>query len=134
MNHFDPARQPSEWGAMHDLTLLYLALVHGTDMDIAPSEQEALLEKLHHWFPEVQPKDTEQVFNEVMLTYMGGHSREMLDTSIASIKESLDKSRRIALLNDLAELATADGTLVPGEVSFIQQLANFWDVSSELDT
>ena len=33
---------------------------------------------------------------------------------------------------DLAELATADGTIVPGEVSFIQQLASYWEVEDEL--
>lgn len=123
---------PSDWGVMHDLALLYLALIHGTDLDIAPSEQETLERKLHAWFPQAEESRTQQVFNEVMLTYMGGHSREMLDASIASIKESMDKGRRIAVLNDLAELATADGTLVPGEISFIQQLAEFWEVSSDV--
>jgi hypothetical protein len=36
------------------------------------------------------------------------------------------------VLNDLADLACADGAVVPGEVSFIQQLARFWEVDRDI--
>ena len=124
--------EPSQWSALHDVALLYLALAHGTDMDIDPSEQVTMVERLKTWYPEEGPVHAERVMREVMLTYLGGHSRQMVDAAMASIKASMRVEERIAVLNDLADLATADGTLVPGEVSFIQQLARYWEVEDAL--
>ena len=124
--------EPSEWSVLHDVALLYLALAHGTDMEIDPTEQATMVDRLKLWYPDAGPARAERVMHEVMLTYLGGHSREMIDAAIASIKAAMRKEERIAVLNDLADLATADGTLVPGEVSFIQQLARYWDLEDEL--
>lgn len=122
------ASGPTEWSAMHDVALLYLALAHGTDFEIDPAEQLTMVERMEAQFPDAHRSRMQRVFDEAMLTYLSGYSREMVDASMASIKESMDKGRRIALLNDLAELASADGAIVPGEVAFIQQLARFWEV------
>ena len=83
-------------------------------------------------YPEAGAWRIQQVLQEVMLTYLGEHSRQMVDAAIASIKASMSKKERIGVLNDLAELATADGVIVPGEVSFIQQVARYWEVEDEL--
>lgn len=123
---------PSDWSELHDVALLYLALAHGTDLDIDPAEQATMVERLKTWYPEVGSWRIQQVLHEVMLTYLGEHSLQMVDAAIGSIKESMSKEERVGVLNDLAKLATADGTLVPGEISFIQQLAHYWEVEDEL--
>ncbi len=123
---------PSEWSVLHDVALLYLALAHGTDLDIDPAEQVTMVEKLKIRYPDVGLWRVRQILQEVMLTYLGEHSRQMVEAAMASIKASMSKEERIGVLNDLAELATADGTIVPGEVSFIQQLASYWEVEDEL--
>ena len=127
------ASGPTEWSAMHDVALLYLALAHGTDFEIDPAEQLTMVERMEAQFPNAHRSRMQRVFDEAMLTYLSGYSREMVDASMASIKESMDKGRRIALLNDLAELASADGAIVPGEVAFIQQLARFWEVDPSMN-
>jgi uncharacterized tellurite resistance protein B-like protein len=126
------ASEPSDWSVVHDVALLYLALAHGTDLEIAPSEQMTMVERLNAWYPDEGPLRIQRVLQEVMLTYLGEHSREMVDAAVASIKMSMSKQDRIGVLNDLADLATADGTLVPGEISFIQQLARYWEVEGDL--
>lgn len=127
------ASEPSDWSPLHDLALIYLALAHGTDLEIADSEQEKMVERLGAWHTGPAPAQTEKILDEVMLTYMGGHSREMVEASMVSLKESMDWEQRVAILNDLADLASADGTLVPGEIAFIQQLAAFWEMDKELN-
>ncbi len=129
----DTSSVPFEWGAQHDLALLYLALVHGTDLKIEEVEYETMMEKLQAWYPKLNRPRAQKVLQEVMLTYLSGHSREMVDAAVASLKASMDRERRIAVLNDLADLASADGTIVPGEVSFIQHLARFWEVDREVN-
>ncbi len=126
------ASEPSEWSVFHDVALLYLALAHGTDMDIDPNEQDTMVRRLTEWHPEIGPARAQRILHEVMLTYLGGHSREMIEAAMGSIKAALSKEERIAVLNDLADLATADGALVPGEVSFIRDLARYWELEDDL--
>ena len=123
---------PDDWGTLHDLALVYLFLAHGTDEDLSPIERETISERLHAWQPQSASSRISRIVDEVMLTYMGIYGREMLDLSIASLKESLQSDRRIAVLNDMATLATSDGMLAPGEVAFIQQLARFWEVEQDI--
>jgi len=123
---------PDDWGTLHDLALLYLFLAHATDDDLNPVERSTILERLHAWRPKVAASRIDKILNEVMLTYMGTYGRDMLDMSIASLKESLHSERRVEVLNDMATLATVDGVLAPGEIAFIQRLARFWDVEDDV--
>lgn len=120
-----------EWGLLHDLALLYLALVHGADAEIAPSELEVMAAKLKDWRPAARRSDIQRITDEVMLIYVSQSGRQMLEASVVSLQEQLAKVQRVAILNDLAELASADGLLAPGEVSFIQQLARQWGVDQD---
>jgi uncharacterized tellurite resistance protein B-like protein len=125
--------EPSEWSSLHDVALIYLALAHGTDLEIDDAEQDKMVERIDAWQTGQKVVRTEKILDEVMLTYLGSHSREMVEASMVSLKESMNREQRIAILNDLADLASADGTLVPGEISFIQQLATFWEMDQEFN-
>jgi uncharacterized tellurite resistance protein B-like protein len=119
-----------DWTPLHDLALVYLALVHGGDAQIAPAEMEVMAHKLKDWYPGVKGQDIARATEDVMLVYVSDSGRQMLEACVASLNEHLKKGQRIAILNDLAEIASADGLLAPGEVSFIQQLATHWGVDS----
>ena len=123
---------PQSWSPLHDLGLIYLSLMHGADAEIDPSEQTLSLERLKAWHPEQDEGRLKEVMAEVMLVYVGGSGRQMLDTSVVSLRHALPKGKRIAVLNDLADIASADGMIVPGEVSFIQQLARHWEVENDI--
>lgn len=127
-----PAPERPAWSPMHDLTLLYLALAHGTDADMDPAESEEIQLKLKVWFPDVSPSVIQKATDEVMLVYMGSSRDAMVELSAASLREVLVKDERIGVLNDLADLASADGTIVPNEVLFIQKLAQYWDVEKDV--
>jgi hypothetical protein len=68
----------------------------------------------------------------VLLVYMSPQRDDMIDTAIVSVYESMPKPTRIAVLNDLADIASADGIIVGGEIGFIQDLARRWDVEGEI--
>ena len=119
------------WSPMHDLTLIYLALAHGTDADMDPSETEAIQRKLQEWFPDVSPSVVQKATEEVLLVYVGSSRDTMVELSAASLRDVLVKDERIGVLNDLADLASADGAIVPNEVLFIQKLAQYWDVEKD---
>ncbi len=122
----------SDWSTVHDLGLIYLALTHGADAEMDPDEVRLMLEKLQEWNPESTPGQLARVMQDVMLVYVGGSGKQMLETSVATVKHFLPKKQRVAVLNDLADIASADGMIVPGEVSYIQHLARQWEVDKEL--
>jgi len=123
--------QSHEWSLLHDLALLYLAFVHGSDAKIAPNELEVMGLKLKDWRPEAGGSDIQRITDQVMLVYVSESGHQMLEASLVSLQQHLGRSQRIAILNDLAELASADGMLAPGEVSFIKQLAHQWGVDQD---
>jgi hypothetical protein len=117
------------WSLLHDLGLIYLSLAHGTDAEIDPQETDVMIDKLRRWQPEVEPQNLRRILDDVMLAYVSAPHLEMLETSVASIAETVPLGQRIAILNDLAEIAAVDGRVVVGEVEFIQQLAERWGVA-----
>lgn len=121
-----------EWTVAHDLALIYLALTHGADEELDASEVDAMSRKLAEWHEDFNVEGIRKIMSEVMLVYVGSSGEQMLETSIASVADSMSKSTRIAILNDLADIATADGTIVMGEVDFIQQLARDWGVDQDV--
>ncbi len=119
------------WSSLHDLALIYLALMHGADASIDPAETSLMSKKLRAWAPKPAADSVGSIIRQVMLVYVGESGRQMLDASVASLRETLPKGQRVAVLNDLADIATADGMLATGEVNFIQQLAHIWEVESD---
>ena len=117
---------------MHDLALIYFALAHGADDEMAPAESEAIQEKMRTWFPEARPRLIREATEEVLLVYVGASREAMIEAAAASLREALPKELRIGVLNDLADLASVDGAIVPGEVRFIQKLAQYWGVEKDI--
>lgn len=125
--------EPGTWSPLHDLGLLYLTFMFDTDANIAPEELQVMGERLQAWHGDDADEETiEQVIQEVMLVFMSRSSDQMIETCIAALTEALTQDERVAVLNDLADLANADGLLYPGEVGFIQQLARNWGLEQHL--
>lgn len=129
----DTAKQEyQDWTVTHDLALIYLALTHGADEELDSSEVEAMSRKLQEWHDNFGIDRIKSIMREVMLVYMGSSGEQMLEAAIASVADEMPKSMRIAILNDLADIASADGAIVMGEVDFIQQLARDWHVDQDV--
>lgn len=122
--------EPADWTSLHDVALLFLSLLHGADAHLDAREVAAQQQRLRRWFPRVPPDKVEQAMHEVMLVYVGTGRDQMVQTSAEALRQALSPEQRIGILNDLADLASADGEVAPGEVAFIQQLAAYWKLSA----
>jgi uncharacterized tellurite resistance protein B-like protein len=127
-----PGNETSDWTVTHDLALIYLALTHGADEELDATEVDAMSRKLQEWHAHFEVDRIKSIMREVMLVYMGSSGEQMLEAAIASVGDEMPKSTRIAILNDLADIASADGAIVMGEVDFIQQLARDWQVDQDV--
>lgn len=115
------------WTTVHDFALVFLSLTHGTDADLTPEERRTALAHLERWFPD-HAADLGGIADDAMRLYMGTNRAAMVQTSVEALRQALSPEERIGLLNDLAELAHADGQIIPGEVAFIQQFARYLGV------
>src|SRR5690606_35981835 len=121
-----------DWTVTHDLALIYLALTHGAEEELDSSEVDAMARKLSEWGQDVEIDRRKTIMREVMLVYMGSTGEQLVETAHASERETTPEPSRIAILNDAADVAAADGTVVMGEVDFSQQLARDCGVDQDV--
>lgn len=127
-----PSGEAPGWSPIHDLGLVYLSLLYGVDVDNDPGETDVVHHKLQAWVPEEDPRRIQRILDEVMLVFISTYCDLMLETAVVSIRYSMSKSKRFAVLQDLMDIASADGMIVPDEVQFIQQIAHEWDLDQDL--
>lgn len=119
------------WSPLHDLALLFLSLTHGTDADLDAQEKDAALRCLKRWFPRAKADQIRRASDEVLFVYLGEGRDSMIQNAAESLRQVLTPEQRIGVLNDLADLAVADGSVQPTEVAFIQRLATYWDIEPQ---
>lgn len=117
---------------LHDLALLYLGLAYGADGELDPAETRAIAIKLREWQPHKDPALIDHVLREATLTYLNGASANRLQEVVVTLKDLLDDNTRASILNDLTDIAQADGTVHQGEESFVSRVAEVWDVDHHL--
>lgn len=128
----------SDWSSVHELALVYLTLVYNPERGEHPEEairsegQQMIHETLRMWYPEVGNERVARALHEAMLVHISPMREHMLSIAVTSLRQSMPRDQRIAILSDLADLAMNDGLIVPGEVSFIERLAQDWDIERDV--
>ena len=118
------------WGVLHDLTYVYLVLAHATDHDLSESEVHVILDKLREWQPGADMADVRATLDLALERYAQGADETMLHASIEAVREGLPEAQRMAALNDLVEIANADGVFLDNEEDLINHLVAAWDVGA----
>ncbi len=116
---------------LHDLALLYLSLAHGTDDDLAPSESRAMAINLRRWQPDKDPALIDHVIREATLSYLNRANTTRIEDAVQTLKEALPEETRSEILNDMVELARADGKVLAAEGGFIRKVAEAWGIDLE---
>lgn len=113
---------------LHDLALLYLGLAHGADEDLDPKETMEIAAKLRRWQPDKDPALIDHVIREAMLTYLDGATDQRLHEAVHVLGGQLSPNLLKAILDDLVDIARADGSVVAGEQTFISEIAAAWNL------
>jgi uncharacterized tellurite resistance protein B-like protein len=104
--------------------------MHGTDADIDPNEMDMVRKLIRDRSD--SSDSASAVLDDVLLMYVGRTGADMLATSIASLEQTLTQDERIQILQDLANIASADGVLYPNEIHFIVNVARQWGLEDFL--
>jgi len=114
---------------LHDLALLYLSLAQGADDELDPSETKEVAACLRRWQPDKDPALIDHVIRDVSLSFEEEATTEEVRAAVESLGENLSQELRQEILDDLAEIARADGLVLRQEKDFVQQIATTWGVS-----
>ena len=116
------------------MSLICIVLAHSTDNDLASSEIQAILERLHRWQPDLSEDALKKVVGEALNFYSSQPDQESLEASARAIKETLPPIQRIAFLDDLTHIAHADGVLNDNEQAMIKSLSEGWGVEVKIQS
>jgi uncharacterized tellurite resistance protein B-like protein len=114
---------------LHDLALLYLGLAQGADDELDPSETKEVAACLRRWQPDKDPALIDHVIRDVSLSFEEEATTEEVRAAVESLGERLSEDLRQEILDDLAEIARADGLVLQQEKDFVEQIATTWGVS-----
>lgn len=117
------------WTALHDLGYIYLVLAHSTDSEFSDDERQVLLRKLHAWKPDSSDCDINDVLAQVLDRYAQGANTEQFRAATASVKQAFPVDQRRVALDDLVQIANADGVFLDSEEDLINELMTAWDVT-----
>lgn len=127
-----PYDDGSAWSALHEMALIYLTLLNSSDDDPRSDRVALTRDLLLDWFPDVEEQRLDRAIRDALLMRVGALGDEMLSTAVEALRQSMPRDQRIAVLSDLADVAMADGVVVPGEASFIERLAQQWDIERDV--
>ena len=128
-----PARAEADvasWGALHHLAFIYLVLAHAPDSDFSADERRLILNKLHQWEPGLDEHAVQEVLDRAIQRYAQGPSPAMLAESVEAVKRKLPAAQRQAALNDLVQIANADGVFLDSEEDLLNDLKTAWDLDA----
>lgn len=120
-------------GVLNDLALIYLALAHSTDENLSNDEIDAIASRLREW-QNVKSETVLAAIKQALEEYLREDADERVRQAVNSVKTAIPQEIRRALLDDLTEIALADGKFLHEESSFIGELAQAWELQSDPDS
>ncbi len=114
------------WTRTHDLALIYLALAYGSDARLADSELHTIIEALKKWDEKLSHDTLQEVVLEAMAIYLEDDAQVEFTRTIRSLNKDLSEEERKIALEDVVQIAEADGVLHSIERSLITLLAENW--------
>lgn len=124
------AHHTGGWSVLHDLAFLYLVLAHSTDDELTVTEVQVILAKLQEWQPDLAREDVQHVLDEAVERYASGPDQQALSESVRALRHTLPEEQRMAALNDLVQIANADGIFLDDEEDMINDLMEAWEVAA----
>ena len=113
---------------LRDLALVYIAMAHGTDQELDDAEADAIVDRLHRWQAEAENEEIQDAVGNALQSYAKGEAAGQVERAVASIQEVVPQDMRQLIIEDLIDIALADGKFLYAENTFIADLAEAWDV------
>ena len=120
--------EESAWSMLHDIGLMYVIVAHSTDNEISDAEISAMIARLSDWQPELEESEIRGVLREALAYYSRDPGQKALRHSVRIIREKLPVVHRLVLLDDLAFIAQADGSISDTAQEMLASLSKSWGI------
>lgn len=130
---FAGEEEDEAWTIMHDLSLVFIALAHGTDSELSAVEIKAIIERVSQWQPDKSEAEIRAILREALQFYSTQPLEKEFGRSISSIRLSFPIPQRLAVLDDLMFVARCDGDLTEHEREMIATLSRAWGIGVRLN-
>lgn len=114
------------WSLMHDLAVLYLGLAHSADEDLSEVEIASIITRFQTWQPDLEEDAVRTILRDVLEAYAEEDSDQLVQSAVQVVGELLPAGQRLAVLDDLAQVAKADGRVTSEEAKMITSLSGRW--------
>ena len=118
--------EDDSWGILHDLAFMYLVMAHATDRELTTEEVDTILQKLEDWQPNMTRGRILRIIDAAVERYAQVPAPSALDEAIASVKEHLSRPQLLDVLEDLRQIADADGKVLESEEELLAHLRRSW--------
>ncbi len=122
---------PARRSILNHLAYIYIALAHRTDDDISHDEVKAITQCLQQW-EDVSTVTVAAALKSALESYVNQVEDEHLDAALSGVKAALGPEERRKVLDDLSQVALADGRFLYEESAFIGRISRAWDVQTGL--
>jgi uncharacterized tellurite resistance protein B-like protein len=112
------------------LAFIYLLLAHGTDDELSETEVRLIHRKLREWQPALGERDVGEVLVDAAARYKSRPNEQALAEAVRAVKAALPQPQRMAALNDLVQIANADGFFLDDEEDMINALMEAWELAA----
>ena len=110
---------------LHQLVLLYMALVYGEDHDLDPHERQTVITLLRRWMPEVDEAAAAAVVDTARTATRSGSAIDV-EALARDLRPRLSLALRRRVVSDLGKLARSDGHLSLKEAALIRRIRAVW--------
>ncbi len=122
---------PEERAALYEFALLALSLAHGIDDHLSAFELESLSDRLYRHHPGWTQREVHDVVQDALHTYTAAPDRwERARQACVRLAQTLGPSGRQQALDDLLQIARADGLVLEAEKQFVAKIASFWHAAA----
>lgn len=116
---------------LYEFAFLALTLAHGVDDHLSAFEIESLTDRLYRHHTGWSQREVQDVVQDALRTYTAAPDRwERAREACQKLAAHLDADGRQRALDDLLQIARADGVLHDAERQFVAKIAAFWQAKS----
>ncbi len=116
----------SEKTLLSSFAMVYLALAHGTDAELHDDELAAMTEALSRWAPSRSEAEIQELIMETGALYLHGDRETEIKSAMLNIRREASVVDRIQAIQDLIDIANADGVVLETEEGLIHALRSIW--------
>ncbi|MFB6225532.1 MAG: hypothetical protein ABEI13_03705 [Candidatus Paceibacteria bacterium] len=97
-------KRGEDWSLLHELAFLFILVFHSSGNEMSNKNIDNMIEKLHEWSEGRSIDETREVFRRSLQVYANQPQKEIIKSTIDTLKKVLPKEQRLLALDDINKI------------------------------